>query len=81
MPSEQKQKFRKERGDGHVPPASVRTESGATAAANPQHPERSRAKGLGREGSVLWENWQNRPSDSEMFSEDVMSPGLASPRI
>ena len=37
--------------------------------------ERSSERRSGRRPSVLWENWQNRPSDSQIFSEeDLMSP-------
>ena len=37
--------------------------------------------GTSREASVLWGNWKNRSSDSQVFLGDFRSPLLASPHI
>ena len=67
----------------HLPSTSTRTKSHAAAAADFQLP----LKGV-QGGEQKWgppcsgKNWQNRSSDSHIFSGDhFMSPILASPRI
>ena len=69
--------------NGHLPSTSTRIKSWAAAAADLQHPRKGAQDGDQEWGTLCsGKNWQNRPSDSKIFSgDDFMSPMLASPRI
>ena len=57
----------------HLPSASTRMTPLATAGADLQHIPKGAQGGDQEMGhSVLWENWQNRPSDGIYFQEKIL---------
>ena len=66
----------------HLLSTSPWIKSWAAVAADLQHPERSSGWKSGLRHSVLWENWKNRSSDSQIFFRiRFLSPILACPDI
>ena len=60
--------------DWHLPSTSTEIKSWPLQLLTFNGPERSSRWKSGMRHSVLWKHWQNRPSESSIFSGDFMSP-------